>query len=880
MKVLYGIFLVTVTGMSATYSQNSAVAWSSFNNGYATTASATTNAQSTVGELVVGSAQSATTTVETGFLPGTSGPPSVTTTFTVTTESDSVVGSLRWAIQTANATAGLNMIGFDIPGGGVHTITLNSPLPVFTDPVIIDGYTQPGASPNTNPPELGSNAVLRIELRGPGEFSGITGLAVSGGGSRVRGLVMNGFTTAISLENLGANSIDGNFIGTDSVGAIARPNRWGVLVQSPNNTIGGTNATARNVISGNSNSGIFLTGSPATNNHVLGNYLGTSASGNVDITNGCGVWIDAPGNFIGGASENTRNVILGGSNPAVYLPAGNAGGNTIRGNYIGTNAAGTAGLGAAGVHGLTPNNTIANNVISGSRGIFFQEIAAGGNIIESNLLGLTADGLTALENNSGGIRLLRVSRTTIGGTSSEKRNVIAVRNDGINITGGDSNIVQGNYIGTNAAGTIGIVSGGSAGSGVFVASTNNLIGGTVGGEGNVIANNASGITITGGAVGNSIQGNFIGTNAAGLAPIGNITRGISIVTPQGSTLTRDNTIGGEVNGSGNVISGNAGPGIYVVGANANTIRGNVIGLASDGTSPLPNAGDGIQFGSGDSNMIGGLPPTAGNRIAFNGRGFPDSRANGIKMFGGTKNAILGNFIYSNVRLGIDLAGGTEIVGITANDSCDEDSGPNNLQNYPVLTSALPGSGVITIQGTLNSTGSNTTFMLQFFASLTPDTLGYGGAMSLLGNAYVLVDSSCQTAFNVTLPDSEQPAQYVCATATDMTNNTSEFSRSLLVGTTSVRHHDTVLPARFALEQNYPNPFNPTTTITYQLPVDVRVTLRVYDILGREVLTLADGQENAGYHSITLNASGFTSGIYFYRIQAGVFSQTRKLVVLK
>jgi parallel beta-helix repeat protein len=873
-------------------SQSTAVTWSGFNIGFATTASVTTTAQSVAGQLVVGSSQSSNTAIGSGFLSGTFGPPAVTATFTVTTASDSVVGSLRWATQAANATVGLNVINFDIPGSGVHTIALASPLPIFTDPVIIDGYSQPGSTPNTNAPELGSNAVLCIDLSGPGLFSGVSGIVLRGGGSKVSGLVIHGFAAAISLEVQGMNTLEGNFIGTDSLGSVARPNRWGVNVQSSNNTIGGTNAAARNVISCNSQSGIFLTGATATNNHILGNYLGTSASGNVDITNGCGVWLDAPGNFIGGGSANERNIILGGANPAVYLPAGNAGGNTIQGNYIGTNAAGTVGLGAAGVYVLTPNNIITNNVISGNRGVFFQEAIASGNIIQGNLVGLSADGTTALSNNTAGIDLLRVSHTLIGGTSAEDRNVIAVRNHGVSITGGDSNIVLGNYIGTNAAGTIGVVSGGSAGSGVFIiASANNLIGGTTAEAGNVISNSATGVVVTGGATGNIIQGNLIGTNATGTGAIGNITRGIAIATPQGSTLTRDNIIGGTVAGAGNLISGNSGPGVYVVGANANTIQGNLIGLSANGTSPLPNASDGIQFGSGDSNLIGGFLPDAANRIAFNGVGFPNSRANGIKMFDGIGNQILGNSIFANERLGIDLVGGTEnALGVTANDSCDTDAGPNNLQNYPVLTSAIPGTGQVTIQGTLNGNSYNT-YLIQFFSSSTRDTSGYGGGRDLLGSTYVTTGSNCIAAFDVTLPVTVPLGQYITSTATNAASSTSEFSLSIASGTTSVSHLGSDLPKTFALMQNYPNPFNPTTQIRFALPVDSRVRVAVYSILGQEVRTLANEQSSAGYFTVEWNGESsegnrVSSGVYFYRMEATpqngepVFVSLKKMLFLK
>jgi hypothetical protein len=121
----------------------------------------------------------------------------------------------------------------------------------------------------------------------------------------------------------------------------------------------------------------------------------------------------------------------------------------------------------------------------------------------------------------------------------------------------------------------------------------------------------------------------------------------------------------------------------------------------------------------------------------------------------------------------------------------------------------------------------------------------------------------------------------------VTNN-GEILRYNRTVTTGVRVEEKkVAPSEFVLLQNYPNPFNPTTEIRYQIP-EVRgkqsevsrVTLRVFDILGREVATLVDEVQEAGFKSVQWNASGVASGVYFYRLQAGGFAETRKLVVLR
>src|SRR5205807_1608274 len=154
----------------------------------------------------------------------------VTTTGTgcstvVTNTNDSDIGSLRQAILCANSNAGTDTISFNIPGSGVHTISPTSVLPGISDAVIIDGYTQPGASPNTNPLTLGagavgSNAVILVELNGSSAGLTSDGLTVSAPNSTVRGLAINRFGNDGIVVNGGNDVIEGNFIGTDPGGAI------------------------------------------------------------------------------------------------------------------------------------------------------------------------------------------------------------------------------------------------------------------------------------------------------------------------------------------------------------------------------------------------------------------------------------------------------------------------------------------------------------------------------------------------------------------------------------------------------------------------------------------------------------------------------------
>jgi len=90
----------------------------------------------------------------------------------------------------------------------------------------------------------------------------------------------------------------------------------------------------------------------------------------------------------------------------------------------------------------------------------------------------------------------------------------------------------------------------------------------------------------------------------------------------------------------------------------------------------------------------------------------------------------------------------------------------------------------------------------------------------------------------------------------------------------------VIPKEFRLEQNYPNPFNPSTTIRYQIPINSHVSLKVYDVLGNEVATLVDEYREAGRYEVEFNAKGLASGVYFYKLQAGIFVETKKMLLVK
>lgn len=197
-------------------------------------------------------------------------------------------------------------------------------------------------------------------------------------------------------------------------------------------------------------------------------------------------------------------------------------------------------------------------------------------------------------------------------------------------------------------------------------------------------------------------------------------------------------------------------------------RGNFIGPGSSG-SALGNAGPGILVQGGSDNAVGGTGLGEGNIIGFNALGI-EIRQIGTNV---VNNAVLSNSIFSSTSgLGIDLHTGFSADGVTPNDECDADSGANNFQNFPVITSATSSGGNTTIEGSLDST-ADTTFRIEFFSSEACNSSGSGEGQTFLGSTDVTTDASCNASFSVTL--ATETIGIITATATDPAGNTSEFS---------------------------------------------------------------------------------------------------------
>ncbi|RUL86295.1 NosD domain-containing protein [Tautonia sociabilis] len=572
------------------------------------------------------------------------------------------------------------------------------------------------------------NSGAGIALDGPSNsVGGVSGNTIGGA---------NGSPFALSAGNLisgnvrvglrmggpaaSGNLAIGNFVGSNAGGSAALPNGRAPTMAGPIDTSQGIGvfleqgASANtigpgNLVSGNVNSGVVIDASPG--NLVSGSRIGSNASGTGSVPNGLGVPLPAGatdptgfngngvllrngavGNTIGGENANplgalTRgNLISGNTGHGVAVIGAGSSANLIAGNRIGTDSSGAVALGNGldGVEVIAAIGTTIGGAVPGLRNLISGNFDDGiqvedgttAAVIFGNYIGTNAAGSAAIGNGSFGVSIFDSSANVIGG------NLISGNFDGVSILDSQTtpsvpttgNRVVGNFIGTDASGTVAL---GNRDDGVqIVDSTGNTIGGLDPAEANLISGNRRGVVIgqgQGRTTGNLVVGNRIGTNASGSAALGNAQEGVLLAS--GAV---GNTIGGENAGAGqrtagNLISGNGGSGIRVLGegASGNLLLGNSIGTGAAGAVPIGNGVDGIRIEGRPSNTIGGVNPPAGGLTA--GNLVSGNAGAGIRLIGAGASGtlILGNFV------GTDL-GGTAAIGNVEDGIRLESAGRNTI----------------------------------------------------------------------------------------------------------------------------------------------------------------------------------------------------------
>lgn len=660
------------------------------------------------------------------------------------------------------------------------------------------------------------------------------GSTVTTGANYISGNTRYGISVTVSGTN---NKVLGNVIGLNTSDQIRGNGTAGILNNGGAGiTIGGTVAGSRNIISGNS-TGVWLVTS--ANNTILGNYIGTNRSGTATRGNSDGIFVDvgSANNTIGGTTAAARNIISGNNGNGVYVNVGSPG-NVIQGNYIGTAVDGTTALGNAGdgirtasavqIGGLTAApGTGAGNVISGNGNNALNDYGniynggATGVVIQGNIIGLDANGSNVVRQTTQyGIWDYLATGTIIGGATTTARNIISGNNFGLLLQAGSGLLVQNNYIGTDINGTL---DRGNTIYGITTDARNSTFRGNVISGNDIVGFSISGIAPD--ATNITIAGNIIGLNAAGTAKLGN-DLGIDI---NGADQI---TIGGTTLADRNVVSGNSSTGITIRGGISTTnvvVRGNYIGLGADGISSLGNAdyglyvydgvigtliggtaatqanfiggnsqvgllldaaantqvlgnfigtdpdeqlnlgnGVGIRIANSATNIIGGLAAGQANVVAFSQRSgieLPDTAA--------ASSSIRGNRVYNNLGLAIDVGP----IGPTTN-------GTAGFRDKPVFTSATISGGNLVLAGTaqpnaiIDLYASNATFDgfgqgMKLLISLTE-----GLAMGATPDTNAAADAF---TFSIPLGLLPQTVQIGSLLAAVSIGSTSEFSANLIVG---------------------------------------------------------------------------------------------------
>ncbi len=472
------------------------------------------------------------------------------------------------------------------------------------------------------------------------------------------------------------------------------------------------------------------------------------------VLNGSGAGAATSGLVITGGDTIVKGLVIQrfGDHGVVFQGSG---GNQVDCSFIGTNSSGDLpnfGNDIGVFINNSANNIVSRSVIAGN-GTYGVYISGAGNQVRGSYIGTNKSGSAALANGSEGILVQGGANTQIGSSTPALRNIISGNNGhGVSIAGPSAGTkVQGNYIGTNASGSAALP---NTHSGVVVAGVANVtIGGNVADAGNVISGNDDwGVRLQTGANNASIERNIIGRSANQASSIANGNGGVSL------DQAPNNRVGSP--GNGNIISANQGEGIYVFGTAAS---GNVI----QANSISGNSFFGVRLGFAPDNLVGGLFGGQENAIAGNAN-------DGVYVEGptATGNRLLRNSTFNNGGLGIDLGDSD----VTPNDPGDADTGANNLQNFPALTSAGTGGGFIVVNGTLNSK-PNTTYRLEFFFNDvgTCDPSGHGEGRYFLGASDVTTDGAGNVGFIFSATASLSAGRPVVATATDPAGNTSEFS---------------------------------------------------------------------------------------------------------
>ncbi len=890
---------------------------------------------------------------------------------TVTNTNNSGAGSLAEAITQANSLGGGATVFFNIPtsdpnySNGIWTITLTSNLPYITGGGIsINATTQPGYS---------NTPLIAITTSSP--YTVLWSFGVFSSDNTIKGFLVYGFNNGILVsEPTGINNtIENNYIG--STGTIATPNNNGIVLNNSANN----NTIKNNLISGNLTAGIVL--KKVNGNTIIGNKIGTNLNGNSAIPNENGIMADSSSNnIIGGINSSDRNLISGNSQAGILISGRSSTNNTIQGNYIGTNSTGDEKI--PNLYGVTITKSHGNiigkgNLISGNEdiGVLLTGKYTRENIIKGNLIGTDVTGTKMLSNHKGIIIKSLANSNKIGGKTIQDRNIISGNLEiGIYIEAADSNITIGNLIGTDISGMNKIaipfknptpgqeyLDSLVQGNGIEFNSTakHNILGGYEYGERNVVSGHkVYGVVYYGNCSENHLYNNFIGTditsknslpNATGICfdcashnndvincvLSGNLSYGLFYVTrgTEGnrflgnmvgvdssgtvavpndigivvSTGTRYNIIGGDSQEERNIFSGNRLSGMMITNqlteyneikgnyfgtditgtvaipnrygitlttfakhnniennllsgnemagliiyenADSNLIVGNKIGTDINGSSAIPNGNGGIYIDQGASyNTVGTHDKP--NIIAYNIDGGILIK-NELTLY----NKLSGNSIFDNDGLGIDIF---PFSVVNENDNGDWDSGPSDMLNFPVISHVGYNSNNEKTWITGNIDSQNPSLITIEIYKSTGDTSDYGQGKEFIGS----VNPDEYGAWNM-ITELLNLNDTITAIAIDKDGNTSEFSLN----------SDITLNINDSYQKNlnlsvFPNPCSDNLNISFKNNDLKNVNISVYDANAK--LLIDNANFNIENNCITLDLKKYNivnSGNYIISVKS-------------
>ena len=776
-------------------------------------------------------------------------------TFTVTNTDDSGPGSLRQAILDANAGQDVGLITFNIPGPSPHVIAPASALPTITGIAQVLGNTQPGYSLLTGTPVIELSGINA----GPGTDGLVFG--PTGHSDVIEGLDINRFSGNGVVLQGSVDQMTRCYVGTDPTGTLAEGNgKNGVVLAASGANLFGETLDARNVISGNVMAGVLVTASGDTS-RIEDSFIGTNASGTASLGNGQEGILALGSVMLDSIVGGRRDLISGNGYSGLVLNGSPTSSFMITGAEIGTNLAGTAaipnGLSPAapyrdGITLLSGKATIGQrgasppDVISGNRGAGVYLGGSSQSNVLGSLIGADITGSLPIGNDGGGVVIATdhvafgayAGATTGSLITATGGNVIAAnRGDGILILSSGVSVIN-QYVGLNIAGA----PMGNGGDGIEIrGGTQNLIGQASAqslGRNIISANGAAGVSITDGLVaGNVVRNNDIGTTVAGDAPVPNEGNGVEV-------FSSGNTI------SGNLISGNGGSGVLlgpgptgpssgnmvlnnsiglpaqqggeVVTADSPALLSDGLGNQGDGITVLHSNGNGITNNHINGNGLDGVDVVSADSNGINGNGVIGNGSNGIDIVGGSNNTVSGDTVDENANNGVavreSVAGAGDALGNriegdfanngglpidlgdngpTPNDPGDLDTGPNGLQNFPVIVSAdnSPSTpNATTVRFTLDTKPG--TYTIQFLSG---------------GSATITVGSDPSTIYTVTIP--VVPAGRVIAATATGAEGTSELPPPATV---------VLAPPRVVNKGYQPN--NPARPIAFQFDQDVSASL--------------------------------------------------------